>query len=150
MRRIYKAIFFAMSMATLFAGCEKQYSYTPPKTEAGLQCVSLCQERKDVCRNNEMMRAADEQKRCERESETDYAACTAQAEAEYAACRDSAAADYHACLKYSDDRSKCHEKRCKQEQCHLKSCYKTPNYGECNSEFTLCFQQCGGTVEERE
>lgn len=150
MKNITKTILISMWAMLIFTGCAKQYSYMPPKSEAGLQCVSQCQERKNTCRDIEAHRASKNKHACEVQADTEYSSCVTNAEDESYVCQKDAKDDYYACLKYASDRSICHEKPCKQERCVKQTCYNSPNYRNCESEFSICFQQCGGTIQEIE
>jgi len=136
--------------ATILSGCSKQYVYTAPTSEAGITCVSHCQERQAACRDR-MLAEADEAKlQCEKSENKTYRQCTYEAEQAYANCQETAKTDYYACLKYSQNRNACREAACVKESCKKQSCYQHVSYAQCEGDFRSCFQQCGGRIEEAE
>ena len=101
----------------VLSGCVTQYTYTPPTSPQGQACVAKCSSTQQVCKAREDDRVAYELPQCEREAEIEYIAC----------------------LKYSKTEKD-------EESCHKESCYISPNYYMCESEFRECFQLCGGTI----
>lgn len=104
-------------MALLLAGCETQYTYTPPTTPHGQQCVAKCANQQRVCKSREDERVAYEKPQCEHDADVEYTACLKYA-------------------KTDKDRN----------ACSRNSCYISPNYYTCDADFRQCFQICGGTV----
>ena len=128
-------------------GCAKNYKYIPPKTEAGLQCVTQCLSMKNTCRERELKNARASQKACEKKSAEEYLECKISAEEEFAQCQEEAKDEYYACLKYAKDRSTCDEKQCEKKHCYERRCHESPNYRSCDINYRECYQQCGGVVE---
>lgn len=99
------------------AGCETQYTYTPPSSPQGQQCVVKCSGQQNACKAHEDERVAYEKPQCEHDADIEYTAC----------------------LKYAKtDKDR--------EGCYRQSCYISPNYYVCESDFRQCFQVCGGSV----
>lgn len=101
----------------LLAGCVTQYTYTPPATPQGQQCVSRCSHLQQDCKAQEDERVSVEKPQCEHDADVEYMAC----------------------LKYAKTEKD-------KESCYRSSCYISPNYYACESDFRQCFQVCGGTV----
>ncbi len=126
------------------------YKYTPPTTEAGLFCITQCQNVRNACRNNEANKAESKREECKEESKEEYAQCRNDANIEYQECKHTADADYVACLKYSKDRNSCQRVECSIPSCYKSSCYENPDYRYCESDYRECYQQCGGDVQIEE
>jgi|GEM_PF-3399490 len=132
----------------LLTGCTStRYRYIPPPTEAGLNCVTQCQQYKNVCMNNEQINAMAAYRQCEAISAVEYDRCLRDADMDFHKCRKKAKHDYKRCLKHDKDPDKCQKKECKKTNCYKNSCYETTHYSMCKSNFRECYQQCGGIVE---
>ncbi len=101
----------------ILSGCVTQYSYTPPTTPQGQQCVAKCERQQQACKIREDERVAIEKPQCERDADVEYIAC----------------------LKYAKTEKD-------KDACYRSSCYVSPNYYACDNDFRQCFQVCGGTV----
>jgi hypothetical protein len=134
--------------ASILSGCAKEYVYTPPKSEAGIACVSHCQERQAICRDRALSEADAKKSQCERTANREYKQCTFEAEQTFASCQETAKTDYYACLKYAQKRDTCRESACVKNTCSKQSCYRHVSYTQCDSEFRDCYQQCGGRIDE--
>ena len=116
MRQLSRFV-MASVMAMLVMACETQYTYTPPSSPQGQQCVARCSHLQQDCKAREDRRVAEERPRCEREADIEYIAC----------------------LKYAKtDKDK--------EACSRSSCYISPSYYQCDNDFRQCFQVCGGII----
>ena len=143
----------ALSLLTfllLATACTTQYHYIPPSSQAGIQCVSQCQQRQHECKQGANLRADAEHRACLNTVASDYQACQQLSHSRYHACQSRSEAEYSACLKYSDNRSECRREPCSQTHCARKQCYHAPQYGSCQTDFNQCFQQCGGRLQEVE
>lgn len=108
------------TVAALLSGCETvRYEMRPPASDAGRACVTQCAGIREVCRGNEIRRAASERNACERRADQSLIACLDRAD--------------------SDD---------KKKQCHRNKpgCYVSDNQERCEGDYRACYAQCGGTV----
>lgn len=126
-------IFLAILFPLITACAPIEYTYTPPATQEGKQCVTQCQQTQGACRNNEYERAQDEYPVCQREADYKYQDCEMQSQA-----------DYTACLRYANTEKD--QDNCSQSTCFKDMCSSTPDFDFCDSEFRMCYQNCGGKV----
>nr|WP_319493447.1 hypothetical protein [uncultured Desulfobacter sp.] len=132
----------------LLTGCTStRYRYIPPATEAGLNCVTQCQQHQNVCMNNEQINASAAYRQCQEISAMDYDRCLQDARMDFYRCDKIAERDYKHCLKHDKAVDQCRKKKCHKLRCYKNRCYKTDNYSRCKSNFRECYQQCGGFVE---
>lgn len=132
----------------LLTGCTStRYRYIPPSTEAGLNCVTQCQQHQNVCMNNEQINSSAAYRQCQEISAMEYDRCLADARMDLYRCDKKAERDYTYCLKHTKDPGKCRKTKCSKPHCYKTRCYKTTNYGMCKSNFRECYKQCGGIVE---
>jgi hypothetical protein len=71
-----KKLYLALCLVTLgLCGCgpmyNTQYSYTPPKSSAGLMCVTNCESSRNSCMQMETIK----KENCEERTERDYRWC---------------------------------------------------------------------------
>jgi len=145
---MFRVVRIIIVVAALMSGCSKEYVYTAPQTEAGIACVTQCQERQTACREHVTSEAEASKQRCEEAATEEYVQCELQAEAEFSACQETAETEYYGCLKYAPNRKKCRQDACVKSDCYKRSCYRSVNHSFCDREFRGCFQQCGGRIEE--
>ena len=132
----------------LLTGCTStQYRYIPPPTEAGLNCVTQCQQHQNVCMNNEQINASAAYRQCQELSAMEYDRCLQDARMDFYRCDKIAERDYKHCLKHDKAVDQCRKKKCHKTHCYQNRCYKTADYSMCKSNFRECYQQCGGIVE---
>jgi hypothetical protein len=123
--------------ALLLGACAKEYVYTPPTTPEGRACVQRCQTDQQTCRRRQDQRA-----------EAAAAECRATAERREFKCEAEATVEYAACLKFAKTDEE--RKSCAKESCEPDACPVSPNYGLCDSDYRVCFQSCGGTIDVRD
>ena len=133
--RMFKGIKIIAISAVLMviSACETQYTYTPPETQDGKNCVMQCQNNQTQCKGNEQQRAYTLQQECMSKSNEANKQCEIESQA-----------DYNACIKYARtdfDRTMCTKKVCTKD-----SCGSSANFSFCEGEFRGCYQQCGGKV----
>lgn len=137
--------------ASLLWGCTTEYRYTPPTTAAGRACVLHCQAVQAGCRNSRDQRATAAYNQCRQDAAVNQDQCQRQALFDQQQCQHDSDVDYTACLKYARtdaDRAGCRQKSCPLRSCNASSCYNSADYDICDSDFRLCYQTCGGQVEE--
>lgn len=83
--------------------------YSTP-TEAGLNCVTQCQQHQNVCMNNEQINASAAYRQCIEISAMDYDRCQQNARLDFYRCDKTAERDYKHCLKHNKDADKCRKK----------------------------------------
>lgn len=127
-------------------GCATEYTYAPPTTMEGKQCVQQCQVTQGSCRNLQSQNALAARQQCESTSSRAFSQCETEASAKYSQCQQESQQDYNSCLKYASNRAICRQKSCFKETCYKPSCYQSADYGFCDGEFRSCYQNCGGTV----
>ena len=132
--------------AFIVTACATEYQYTPPASEDGKRCVQQCQLTQGSCRNSQFQNASVAQQQCESAAVEKVAHCRTIADIEYDRCQQESQIEYQACLKYSNNRSACLRKSCQKKHCSKPSCYLSANYEFCDSEFRVCYQNCGGKV----
>lgn len=137
----------ALLCVGLMSACAPEYRYTPPSTEEGRRCVERCQAVQRECREVKDFDAEKELRRCEHENADKFSECDYAAQEKYETCETEAAADFKACQKYSSTPANCLRKTCAKDNCYRASCYQSADYSFCESDFRLCFQNCGGHVE---
>jgi len=125
----------AITAAALLLGActSTEYVFTPPETPEGKACVERCQASQSSCRRDQDRRAVAAQDQCEAESARREQQCNVKAPIEYAACLKFAKTD--------EERAACALEDCSQSACHASS-----NYGLCDGDFRVCYQNCGGKI----
>ena len=109
-----------LAAAVLLSGCETvRYEMRPPASDAGRACVTQCAGIREVCRGNEIRRAASERNACERRADQSLIACLNRADNE-------------------DKKKQCHRNK--------PGCYVSENQERCEQDYRACYVQCGGTV----
>ena len=121
------------TLSLLLGACATEYTYEPPASAEGKACVARCQSRQNACRADEQDRAAEQQHRCKVESARRQEQCEHDAQI-----------DYDACLKYS--KTDADRNACKKNACGQDACYSSANYGQCDGDYRVCFQSCGGKI----
>lgn len=114
----------ALAIATAACGpvYRTTYDYIPPGDAAGKQCLNQCLQIFEMCRSTAENRASQERASCQQSATLAYAACVATAKSDL-------------------ERSRCSS---------ASSCNREADISHCNSEYRLCYQNCGGTVTSRE
>jgi hypothetical protein len=116
-----RVIAICMMLAMLaLAGCTT-YSYIPPTSDAGRQCVMTCATTREVCVSAAEQLAATQRQTCEARASSKLTNCllAANNEAEKKAC----AGRREYCSDYA-------------------------NTGRCNADYDRCFVMCGGQIVE--
>lgn len=98
---------------------ETNYRYLPPADPLSRPCVSQCLADKGNCRNTQELKAENARLRCERDARDDYERCLFNAK---------------------DEQGK--------TSCHRRSCSENASFAQCEGDYRVCFQSCGGVVEE--
>ncbi|MGL1930709.1 MAG: hypothetical protein OCC45_02990 [Desulfotalea sp.] len=140
-------LFLLLCCVISMTGCAVEYQYTPPTSEQGLECIMQCQSIKTECRDYEMESARIERIECKKTSAYKYERCQRRAFRDFSICERKAKNEYYSCLKYAENRATCVEEICVEEYCYEDSCYSTANYNMCKSDYSQCYQACGGIIE---
>lgn len=98
------------------------YSYIPPESASGRQCLNQCLGMQSMCRATAENRASQSN----------------------AACQQSALLKYTTCLATA--RSDQERGRCSSSS----YCNESANYSRCDAEYRMCYQNCGGEVLSRQ
>jgi hypothetical protein len=117
----------------LLAACAPEYTYTPPATEQGRACVSGCQARQADCRALQ-----------DRQSAQAQAQCAADRDQRQGQCEHDSQIEYDACLQYA--KTDADRKGCKRKSCDQPACWNGSNYGQCDTDYRACYQNCGGVI----
>lgn len=125
-------LFFAL--LAMLTACATEYRYIPPGTASGQACVRKCWDERQNCAAIENQNA-----------QSRYAVCVARANTEMLQCERDAAVQYAACLKNTSDRE---EKKCHLRHCSEPYCSDRGDTSACESDYRLCFQSCGGVIQE--
>jgi len=124
-----------MVAAVLLSACTTtEYVFTPPDTREGKACVERCQASQSSCRRDQDARAERAKQQCEVESDRREQKCAIQAPIEYAAC-----------LKFAKTDEE--RKACVLDDCDQQDCSASSNYGLCDGDFRVCYQNCGGKID---
>lgn len=140
----FAALFVTLTLS--LTGCATEYTYAPPITMEGKQCVQQCQTTQSSCRNLQSQNALASRQQCESTSSAAFSQCDTETNAKYNQCQQESQQDYNSCLKYASNRATCRQKICFKESCYKPSCYQSADYSYCDGEFRSCYQNCGGTV----
>lgn len=118
MRKLLVAV-----LAVLITSCgpiyETNYRYTPPADPLSRPCVSQCLADKGNCRNTQELKAENSRLRCERDARDDYEQCLSNSKGEQG-----------------------------RSSCNRRSCNQSAEFGLCEADYRVCFQSCGGIIEE--
>lgn len=133
-------------LAILIGSCTTEYTYTPPTTADGRECVAQCQVTQSACRNDTFQSASESQLQCQSNAAETQDQCESASEEKFSRCEQASQAEYFACLKYASNRAACYQAICVKEACSQPSCYNSANFDFCDSEFRGCYQNCGGSV----
>jgi hypothetical protein len=110
-------------IALLLAGCgpiyDTTYRYLPPSDPLSRPCITQCLTSRDSCRNVQELKAENSRLRCERDAGDDFERCLFNAK---------------------DEQGK--------NSCRRRTCSESTNLGVCEADYRVCFQSCGGIVEE--
>ena len=98
---------------------ETNYRYVPPADPLSRPCVSQCLADKSGCRHTEELKAENRRLRCEADARSDYERCLFNAR---------------------DEQGK--------NSCHRRSCSENASFMQCEADYRVCFESCGGVVEE--
>ena len=112
----------------LFTSCvpvyKTNYTFLPPETERGRECVNACQMTLQQCEANE---------------QTAYQGCLSRASYEYTTCEAGKVVVPHPLLGWSAPQC--------VRNCNCYSSYCKPPSGElCNARYAECYRNCGGQV----
>ena len=116
-----KMLWIAVALLVMSCGpiYETNYRYTPPQDPLSRPCVSQCLADKGQCRNTTDLKAENSRLRCERDSRDDYERCLGSASGEQG-----------------------------RASCNRSSCSGSADYGQCEGDYRVCFQSCGGVISE--
>lgn len=122
LKRLGSVIALTITVAACGPVYRTTYDYIPPEDAAGKQCLNQCLQMFEMCRSSAENRAAQERASCQQNATLAYAACLATAKTDL-------------------ERSRCSS---------TSSCNREADISQCNSEYRLCYRNCGGTVKSRE
>jgi hypothetical protein len=133
-------------LAILMGSCATEYTYTPPITAEGRECVAQCQVTQSSCRNDTFQSASDTQRQCQSNAAEEQDQCERASAEKFSRCEQESQTEYFACLKYASNRAACNQVICVKESCSQPGCFNAANFTFCDSEFRGCYQNCGGSV----
>lgn len=117
--RTIQLLLLALTLAACGPIYDTNYRYTPPSDPLARPCISQCLADKGNCRSTAELKAENSRLRCERDARDDYERCLGNAKGEQG-----------------------------RSSCHRSSCNQSADFGMCEADYRVCFQSCGGVIDE--
>lgn len=117
-------IFLAITLTTTACApvYRAVYDYSPPQDTSGRQCLNHCLHMRAMCRVAAEQQANQERMMCQQQLAFNYAMCIAAAKVDSA-----------------------------HVSCSVNTyCERQPDTSQCQAEYNLCYQNCGGTIHSRQ
>ncbi len=148
MSYIYKLLISAVCIYALSGCASKEYIYTPPDSDAGVECIMQCKSQQSRCKEIERLDRQDKRDICLQRADDDFYECKDSVRYLYRECKNESNLDYISCLKYSNNPDLCKQKKCKksQKRCVRSKCHISTNFATCNRDYRACYRECGGEV----
>ena len=99
------------------------YTFVPPASGEGRRCLNQCLGMREMCRSSAEYRAAQSRALCEQSAMMSYSACLGSA-------------------RNDKERSRCSH--------YSSGCYESAYTQHCESDYRLCYSNCGGVVDNRQ